>query len=179
LNEVKVLRNWEPESANSSSKTDNSTNLQLDQQTFFEAINLKIDHLELSKQQLLKDLCYKWKDVFSQGPLDLGNTDIVKHNIKLVNDQPFKEPYRRVPPALISEVREHLQEMLRMNAIRPSHSPFSSNVVIVRKKDGSIRFCIDYRKLNNRTHKDAYAIPRIDDTFHLLSGAKYFSKLDL
>ena len=57
--------------------------------------------------------------------------------------------------------------------------PFSSNVVIDRKKDGSIRFYIDYRKLNSRTRNDVQAIPRIDDTLHLLAGAKYFSKLDL
>lgn len=63
-----------------------------------------------------------------------------------------------------------------MGAIRPSHSPFSSNIVIVRKKDGSKRFCIDYRKLNCRTHKDTYAI---DDTLHLLSRSQCFSKLDL
>ena len=69
--------------------------------------------------------------------------------------------------------------MLKIGAIRDSKSPFSSNVVIVRKKDGSIRFCIDYRKLNQHTIKDAYPIPRVDDTLHLLAGAKYFSTLDL
>ena len=95
------------------------------------------------------------------------------------DDNPFKEPYRNIPPALIQEVREHLQEMIEIGAIRESSSPYSSNVVIVRKKDGTIRFCIDYRKLNSRTVRDAYAIPRIDDTLHLLAGAKYFSKLDL
>ena len=85
----------------------------------------------------------------------------------------------RIPPELIQEVREHLKEMLEAGAIRSSNSPFSSNVVIIRKKDGTIRFCIDYRKLNLRTIKDAYAIPHIDDTIHLLAGAKYFTKLDL
>ncbi len=69
--------------------------------------------------------------------------------------------------------------MMNTGAIRNSESPYSSNVVIVRKTDGSIRFCVDYRKLNNRTIKDAYVIPRIEDTLHLLAGAKYFSKLDL
>ncbi len=101
------------------------------------------------------------------------------HKIKLENDKPFKEPHRRVPPGLINEVQEHLQEMLSSGAIGASESPYSSNVVLVRKKDGTLRFCIDFRRLNNRTIKDAYAIPRVEDTLHLLSGAKYFSKLDL
>ena len=79
----------------------------------------------------------------------------------------------------MEEVREHLKEMLEIGAIRESTSPFSSNVVIVRKKDGTIRFCIDYRKLNQRTVKDAYPIPRKDDTLHSLAGSKYFSTLDL
>ena len=69
--------------------------------------------------------------------------------------------------------------MLQVGAIRVSSSPFSSNVVLVRKKDGTIRFCKDYRKLNQSTKKDANAIPRIDDSLHLLAGAKYFSTLDL
>ena len=69
--------------------------------------------------------------------------------------------------------------MLAADAIRPSQSPFSSNVVILRKKDGTFCFCVDYRKLNNRTIKDAQAIPRIEDTLHLLASSKYFTKLDL
>lgn len=62
---------------------------------------------------------------------------------------------------MFEEVREHLKDMLEAGAIRESKSPFSSNVVMVRKKDGSLRFCIDFRKFNNRTIKDAYALPRI------------------
>ena len=76
---------------------------------------------------------------------------------------------------MIEEVREHIAEMLAADAIRPSQSPFSSNVVLVRKKDGSLRFCIDFRKLNLRTIKDAQAIPRIEDSLHLLAGSKYFT----
>ena len=121
----------------------------------------------------------KWQHIFSQGPTYLGHTDLVQHSIELEDDKPFKEPYRSIPPALIQEVREHLKEMLDIGAIRESSSPYSSNVVIVRKKDGTIRLCIDYRKLNLSTIKDAHAIPRIDDTLHLLVGAKLFSKLDL
>lgn len=103
----------------------------------------------------------------------------MKHKIELTDNKPLKEPYRKIPPGIYNEVREHLQEMLNMGAIEESKSPWSSNVVIVRKKDGSIRFCIDYRKLNQRTIRDAYPIPKIDDTLHMLSGSKYFSKLDL
>ena len=91
----------------------------------------------------------------------------------------FKEPHRRIPSALFQEIREHLKEMLEAGAIRPSTSPFSFNVAVVRKKDGSIRFCVDFRKLNSKTIKDAYAIPRVEDTLHLLAGTKYLTKLDL
>lgn len=103
----------------------------------------------------------------------------MEHQIKLTNEEPFKEPYRRIPPGVFNEVREHLKDMLDIGAIRESNCPLSSNVVIVGKKDGAIRFCVDFRTLNQRTKKDSYAIPRIEDTLHLLAGAKYFSKLDL
>jgi hypothetical protein len=80
---------------------------------------------------------------------------------------------------MIDEVREHLQEMLDLGVIRRSESPYASNVVLVRKKDGSLRFCIDLRRLNNLTVRDAYALPRIDDTLDALGGARWFSTLDL
>ena len=117
--------------------------------------------------------------IFSTGPTNQGRADIEKHEIKLTDNTPFKEPYRRIPPGLYEEVRRHLKEMLETGAIRPSKSPYSSNVVLVRKNDGSLRFCIDFRTLNSRTIKDAYTLPRIDDTIDMLIGAKYFSKLDL
>ena len=103
----------------------------------------------------------------------------MEHRIDLTDDHPFKEPHRRIPPALIEEVRKHLQEMLNTEVIRESRSPYSSNVVIVRKKDGTFRFGVVFRRLNNKTIKDAYAISRVEDSLHLLSGAKYFSKIDL
>ena len=105
--------------------------------------------------------------MFSRGPTDLGHTNLVKHKIKLTEEKPFKEPFHRISPAMIEEVREHIAEMLEADAIRPSQSQFSSNVVLVRKKDGSLRFCIDVRKLNFSTVKDAQAIPRIEDSLHL------------
>ena len=119
-------------------------------------------------------------DFASLGPLDIGKRDLVTHTIELEDERPFKQPYRCIPPGMYDEVRQHLKEMLDVGVIRESNSQFSSNVVLVRKKDGSLRFCIDYRMLNSRTRKDAlYMLPRFDDVVDNLSGSRYFSKLDL
>ena len=87
--------------------------------------------------------------------------------------------YRRIPPPLYEEVKAHLQEMVEVGAIRRSFSPWASAVVLVRKKDGGLRFCIDLRKLNNRKIKGGYSLPRIEDTLDCLHGAVWFSTLDL
>ena len=99
---------------------------------------------------------------------------MIKHQINLDDETPFKEPARRIPPAIFAEIREHLLEMMEADAIRESKSPYSSNAVIVIKKDGSIGFCVDFRKLNNKTIKDAHAIPRVEESLHILAGSKYF-----
>jgi hypothetical protein len=142
-------------------------------------VKINEDLLTPDNKAKVYNLFKKWNQIFPKTSLDLGNTDAVRHRIELLNDTPFKEPYRRVPPHLLAEVKEHLQDMLQIGAIRESKSPWSSNVVIVRKKDGTIRFCIDFRRLNQRTKKDAYGIPKVEDTLHLLSGSQFFSKLDL
>ena len=111
--------------------------------------------------------------------LDLRKCNILKHNIKIIDPQPFKEMYRRIPSHLYEEVKAHLQEMVEVGAIRRSFSSWASAVVLVREKDGELRFCIDLRKLNNRTIKDGYSLPRIEDTLDCLHGAVWFSTLDL
>ena len=92
---------------------------------------------------------------------------------------PFKGRYRLIPPHQHEEVKQHLKEMLEIGAISESKSPWASAVVLVRKKDGSLRFCIDLRKLNSRTVKDAYSMPRIEETLDCLNGAQWFTLLDL
>ena len=146
-----------------------------------EELGVKIDQSHLSEAQYLRvqQVLGKWDHIFSKGPTDLGKTDLVKHKIVLNDDTPFKQPHRRIPPGMYEEVRQHVKEMLAAGTIRESESPYSSNIVLVRKKDNSLRFCLDYRTLNNRTRKDAYALPRFDDTIDTLAGSKYFSKLDL
>ena len=132
-----------------------------------------------STQLLAKSVLQDYQDVISQHDMDLGKTDLIKHDIKLDNYKPFKQAFRRIPPHLYDKVREHLKEMLQIGAIRPSHSPWSSAIVLVQKKDGSLRFCIDLRELNNRTIKDNYSLPRIDHHLEQLKGAVWFTTLDL
>ena len=136
-------------------------------------------HLTESQVAEVQDILRKWKEVFSMNDLDLGRTDKVKHRIKLTDDEPFKERPRRIPPAMIDEVRKHLQEMLDLGVIEKSESPYASNVVLAKKGDNSLRFCLDLRRLNAKTVRDAYSLPRIDETLDALSGAKWFSTLDL
>ena len=144
-------------------------------------LGVKVDEASLSCSQskTVNKLLSKYSHVFSRGPLDLGRTDLVKHSIKLEDENPFKLPYRRIPPGMYDEVRQHITEMLQAGVIRESDSNYSSNVVLVRKTDGSLRFCIDMRVLNSKTRKDCYMLPRFDDVIDSLSGAKFFSKLDL
>ena len=84
-----------------------------------------------------------------------------------------------IPPHRFEEVRKHLQEMLDIGTISKSSSPWASAIVLVRKKDGSLRFCTDLRKLNARRVKDLYSLPRIDESLKCLNGAVLFTSLDL
>ena len=126
-----------------------------------------------------KEMLKRNAKVFSKDDMDMGRTNLVKHHIKLTDPAPFKEAYRRIPPQMYDEVKTHIQEMLDLGAIRPSNSPWASSIVLVRKKDGRLRFCIDLRRLNNRTVKDAYSLPRIESILDSLGGAQIFTTLDL
>ena len=108
-----------------------------------------------------------------------GRTDWVKHEIHVETDVPIKQAVRRSPIHLREAAEEEVNKMLKDDVIEPSNSPWASPVVLVRKKDGSLRYCIDYRKLNAVTRKDSYPLPRIDDSLDTLKKAKYFSTLDL
>ena len=133
----------------------------------------------LDLQAKAKALLVSYSDIFSKDELDLGTTNLTKHDIKLTDYTPFKAKYRRIPPHLYEEVRAHLKEMIDLGAIKKSQSPWSSPIVLVRKKDGKLRFCIDLRKLNQRTVRDNYSLPRIDHMLELLIGAEWFCTLDL
>ena len=127
----------------------------------------------------LKELFIKFHNIFALEDMELGKTDMVKHVIRLDEQTPFRERYRRIPPHQYDEVKKHLKEMLEIGAIRKSQSPWASAVVLVRKKDGALRFCIDLRRLNARTIKDAQTLPRIEDSLDSLNGSVIFTSLDL
>lgn len=117
--------------------------------------------------------------VFASTDTDLGCAVGVKHRIPLSDETPFKERHRRIPPSQFDEARQAIRDMLDAGVIRTSYSPYASPIVLVRKKDGRLRLCVDFRKLNAKTIKDAYALPRTEETLDALSGAKWFSSLDL
>ena len=137
--------------------------------------------LELTPSQLYKvrELLYKHRNVISKGDHDMGYTTLVKHKIPVTDDVPIRLPHRRIPPNLQSEVKQIIQNWLTQKIIRPSSSSYASQCVLVRKKTGGLRVCIDFRALNKKTRKDAYPLPRVDETLEALHGSKYFSSLDL
>ena len=118
----------------------------------------------------------EFSDVFDE---TLGHTDVIQHNIDTGSALPIRQYPRRLPYAYREETKQQVTDMLQQGVIQPSHSPWASPIVLVKKKDGKYRFCIDYRKLNEVTKKDAHPLPRIDDLLDALIGSHYFSTLHL
>ena len=131
------------------------------------------------ERKLLKNFLSENSDVFSKDATDIEQTNVVEHNIVTGDHPPIKQQARRMPKVKREEARRAVNDMLKGGIIEQSKSPWSSPIVLVRKKNGATRFCVDYRKLNNITRKDSYPLPRIDDTMEALQGATWFSTLDL
>ncbi|CAK8672603.1 unnamed protein product [Clavelina lepadiformis] len=119
------------------------------------------------------------KAAFSLSKRDLGKTNIFTHSIDTGDAAPIRQHPRRTSEENKRKVDELLKDMLNDNVISHSQSPWSSPVVLVKKKDGNTRFCIDYRAVNDCTKKHSFPLPRIDDSLDQLSGCKYFTTLDL
>ena len=106
-------------------------------------------------------LLAKYHGIFSLEPGELGCTDLSKHEIRVVDDELFKERIQRILPLMVDEVHAHMKEMIEEDAIWPSQSPWCNAVVLVCKKDGGLCFWINFCKLNARTKKDSYLLPKI------------------
>ncbi|MCG7879415.1 MAG: RNase H-like domain-containing protein, partial [Candidatus Thiodiazotropha endolucinida] len=127
----------------------------------------------------IENLILKNKDLFASKDSELGKTDTVKMQIDVGDHEPIKMKPYRTPIKSREVIDKAINEMLDANVIKRSRSPWSFPVVIVDKKDGSKRFCVDFRKLNQITKKNSFPLPLIDDILALLGRAKYFTSLDL
>ena len=120
------------------------------------------EHLSPIQQQQLKDLFQEFSNIISQGEDNLRCTPLLQHTIE-TKGPPFRQPCRRQNPAVLREEMAQVQQMLTSGVICPSNSPWASPVVMVKKGDGSLRFCVDFQQLNAATIKDAHPLPRIND----------------
>ena len=125
------------------------------------------------------NLLAEYHDIFTLEDGNMECTKSAEHKIKVTDSRPFQERPRKIPAALFDEVKEHLNHMLDVGAIKPSKSAWSNAVVLVCKKDGGLRFCIDFQKLNARTRKDTFPLPQIHDAIDALSGSKYYTTVYL
>ncbi len=119
-------------------------------------------------------------DLFSKNKSDIGLTTLLKHKIELQpGSKPYKETPRRMNQIKTEAVRETVKDMLEAELIKESHSPFACGLGVLAKKDGSHRMCIDFRKLNDMTVKDAFPLPRIDQVINSMGSAKWFTSVDM
>ena len=141
--------------------------------------NWDLSHLTDEQKKPVLEVLNEFKDVFSRDESDIGDIKDFDMEINLEDHVPVKEAYRRIPRNLYDEVKNYIDDLVRNGWIRESFSSYSSPIVCVRKKDGGLRMCVDYRKLNAKTTPDCQPIPRIQDILDGLAGKKWFSTLDM
>ena len=140
----------------------------------FSNVNINEDQL-----RELKKCIKRYSEIFSSNPKGPTPTNAIFHEIDTGENKPVNQPPHRASPAQRCSIEKIVEEMRENKVIKPSKSPWASPVVLVSKKDGSTRFCVDYRKINSLTKKDVYPLPRIDDTLNALGNSKFFSSFDL
>ena len=128
---------------------------------------------------MAKQLVYEYSDVFSWSEFDLGHCAALPHRTDTGDARPFKEQLRRHPIAHLDFIDNQVDQMLQAEVVEPCSSSWSSNVVSVRKADGTLRFCVNYRRLNDLTYKDSFPLPRINTCLDALGGSVCFSTMDL
>jgi len=131
------------------------------------------------QEKKLNKLIEENQDIFSKDEYDIGRTTLVKHEIDTGDAKPIKQNAYRANPNNKILIKKEIDEMLKRGIIEPSLSSWSSPVVMVPKKNGKMRFCIDYRKLNSVTKKDNHPLPRIDELLDKFQGSKWFTSIDL
>ena len=144
-----------------------------------EAFNFGDSPVSQEQKRQLVEKMLQLEEVFSIDEFEVGCSKSTQHTIRVTEDTPFRERSRRLAPADVEDVRQHLRQLTEAGIITESRSPYASPIVVARKKNGRVRMCVDYRTLNRRTVPDQYTVPRVEDALACLSGAKWFSVLDL
>ena len=142
-------------------------------------LDLSDSTLTPSEKAQLLSLINEYRDNFATSPEELGRTGLVTHKIDTGDQPPIRHRPYRVSHQQRTIIEEHVTDMLNRGIIQPSVSPWASPVVLVKKKDNTDRFCVDFRRLNAVTRKDSYPLPRIDDALDALNGTCCFSAVDL
>ncbi len=144
-----------------------------------EILPINVDTSDAGRAEIIKNIIRKNRDVVALKLSELGRTTRVEHRIELEPGPPIRLPPYQLALHQRAIAKEQIEAMLLANVIRPSTSPYSAPVVLQKKPCGGTRFCVDYRQLNKQTIKDPYVMPRISDLLDELSGARYFSAIDI
>jgi len=137
------------------------------------------EELDDEQRKAVADLLYKYDDVFSKGEFDVGRTHLISHHIDTGQNRPIRQQLRRHPTAYLQAIDDYVEQLLENDIIEPSAGPWSSNIVVVKRKDRRLRLCVDYRAVNASTYHDSYPLPNIESTFDALSGSSWYCTLDL
>ena len=146
------------------------------QLSFAESIN---QDLPSAEKQAITDLLLKYSDCFASTTSELGRSNIVQHSIDTSTHAPLCQPPYKSAWKEREVIQSQVEDMLKAGVVEPSSSPWASPVVLVKKKEGTLRFCVDYRKLNSITTRDVYPLPRVEDALSRLQGSCYFSIMDM
>ena len=137
------------------------------------------EHSTLGQKGEMAEVLNLYEHIFSSSSFDLGTTSLTQHRIELTDEKPVREPNRKQPVYIRESIQKEIDSLEKHGIIQRSDSPWRQQIVPVKKTDGSWRICVDYRRLNEQTIKDAYPMPRIEENIDTLSGSKWFSSLDL
>ena len=149
------------------------------QEKLLEKLNLDgLAHWSPWNAAVVRDLVLAYHDVFALESNELGCTSAIEHEIRIKNSEPFMEWFWCIPPALLEEVCTSLRDMLEAEAIHPSQSPWCNAVVLVRKKDGTLHFCVNFRCLNVQMKKDSYPLPCIQEMLESIAGLAHLLSMD-
>ena len=148
-------------------------------QKLLKALDLPVDKLNPVELKKLKEVLAESTDVFALDDSELGCTSLVQHSIDTGDHHPVKQQPYRTPVVYREKIESMVSDMRKQGIVKPSNSPWASPIVLVPKKDGSLHFCVDFRRLNSLTRKDVYPLPRVEDILDTLGEAKYFTSLDL